>query len=79
MNQRFVWPAVAHLRVSLAVGLTALAVTWTGAAAPADPARAARLGPVDQITAAGLRRHLEVIASDTLGGRAPGSPGFEAA
>ena len=41
--------------------------------APADPVESA----VEAMTEAGYRRHVETLASDEFGGRAPASPGEE--
>ena len=59
-----------------------LAVTLlllVGAVAAASAPGAAVFGPTDAVTIAGLRRHLNFIASDALEGRDALSPGFRAA
>ena len=59
-----------------------LAVTLlllVGAVSAASAPGAAVFGPTDAITIAGLRRHLNFVASDALEGRDALSPGFRAA
>jgi len=55
------------------VALAVAAVATASAPAPGT------FGPTDAITVAGLRRHLQFIASDALEGRDALSPGFRAA
>src|SRR4029078_11312098 len=61
------------------VGLAVLAVLLASAVATASAPSPGHFGPVDAITVAGLRRHLQFIASDALEGRDTLSPGFRAA
>ena len=67
-----------HSRSHL-VRLAVLAVLLASAVATASAPSPAHFGPVDAITVAGLRRHLQFIASDALEGRDTLSPGFRAA
>ena len=66
------------LRSSIA-RLAVTLVLLVGAVAAASAPGAAVFGPTDAITIAGLRRHLNFIASDALEGRDALSPGFRAA
>src|SRR6516162_6008286 len=70
-------PAVTSRRRLVRTGV--LAVLLASAVATASAPSPGHFGPVDAITIAGLRRDLQFIASDALGGRDTLSPGFRAA